>query len=421
MSLVWLAVLCLVLTMFFSAAEMAFIAANRLRLKHLAEEGSGVARSYLEAFRQPERVLSTAMIGVTISHIVAAAAVTWVLLPMLGWMTPYVVTILLTPVMLVLGEIIPKAVAREWASSLILRLYRPLTWAAVMLVPFVSFANFVVGAVLRAFGARGGDMRAFVSREELKALLQLEPGEADVTTIEAQLIDKIFDLGDTTVREVMVPLVEVAMLPDTATPRDAVAFIMDRGFSRVPIYRQRETNVVGVVGAKDILSRGAAVRTLDELKRQPYYVPETKRIDDLLREMQRNRTHMAVVVDEYGGATGVVTLEDILEQIVGDIHDEHERAAAPAERLPDGSYRVSARANIDELNEALDWTLPKRDYETVAGLVLATLHRIPRAGEEFQIAGYSITVLESDARRVISVKIVPAAGASLPAAGPSSS
>jgi CBS domain containing-hemolysin-like protein len=176
-----------------------------------------------------------------------------------------------------------------------------------------------------------------------------------------------------------------------------------------------------VVGAKDILSRGAAVRTLDELKRPPYYVPETKRIDDLLREMQRNRTHMAVVVDEYGGSTGVVTLEDILEQIVGDIHDEHERAAAPAERLPDGSYRVAARANIDELNEALDWSLPKRDYETVAGLVLATLHRIPRAGEEFQIAGYSITVLESDARRVISVKIAPVSAINLPVPGTSSS
>ena len=410
MSLIWLAVLCLILTMFFSAAEMAFIAANRLRLRHLAEEGSGTAQSYLEAFRQPERVLSTAMIGVTISHIVAASAVTWTLLPRLGGMAPIVVTILLTPVMLVLGEIIPKAIAREWATSLILRLYRPLTWAAVLLMPFVSFANFVVGAMVRTFGARQGDMRAFVSREELKALLQLEPGEADVTTIEAQLIDKIFDLGDTTVREVMVPLVEVAMLQDSATPREAVAFILGRGFSRVPIYRQRETNVVGVVGAKDILSRGAGVRSLDELKRPPYYVPETKRIDDLLREMQRNRTHMAVVVDEYGGATGVVTLEDILEQIVGDIHDEHDRAAMPAERLPDGSYRVSARANIDELNEALDWNLPKRDYETVAGLVLATLHRIPRAGEEFQIAGYSITILESDARRIVSVKIVPVAG-----------
>src|SRR5258708_40292589 len=126
-----------------------------------------------------------------------------------------------------------------------------------------------------------------------------------------------------------------------------------------------------------------------------------------MREVERNGLDMAFVVDEYGGSTGVVTLEDILEQIVGDIHDEHERAAAPAERLPDGSYRVAARANIDELNEALDWSLPKRDYETVAGLVLATLHRIPRAGEEFQTAGYSITVLEPDAQRVISVNVAP--------------
>ncbi|PYN83661.1 MAG: hypothetical protein DMD96_01215 [Candidatus Rokuibacteriota bacterium] len=410
MSFLWLAALCLLLTMFFSATEMAFIAANRLRLRHLAEEGSSTAALYLEAFRQPERALSTAMIGVTVAHIVAGSAVTWSLLPVLGAWAPLVATFLLTPVMLVFGEIIPKAIAREWATSLILKLYRPLTWAATLLVPFVAFANFVVGALLRTFGGRQLDMRAFVSREELKALLQMEPGEADVTTHEAQLIDKIFDLGDTTVREVMVPLVEVAMLPDTATPREAIAFVRDRGFSRIPIYRQRETNIVGVVGAKDLLSRGASVGIVDALKRPPYYVPETKRIDDLLREMQRNRSHMAVVVDEYGGSTGVVTLEDILEEIVGDIHDEHERTPAPAERLPDGSYRVPARANIDELNEAFDWNLPKRDYETVAGLVLATLHRIPRAGEEFQIGGYSITVLESDARRVISVKIVPVAG-----------
>jgi len=409
-SLLWLAALCLVLTMFFSAAEMAFIAANRLRLRHLAEAGNTTAAAYLEAFRQPERALSTAMMGVTIAHIVAGSALTWSLLPALGAWAALVATVLLTPVMLVFGEIIPKTVAREWATSLILRLYRPLTWAATLLAPFVAFANFVVGTLLRTFGGRQPDMRAFVSREELKALLQMEPGEAEVTTHEAEMIDKIFDLGDTTVREVMVPLVEVAMLPDTATPREAIAFVMERGFSRIPIYRQRETNIVGVVGAKDLLSRGASVTTLDELKRPPYYVPETKRIDDLLREMQRNRTHMAVVVDEYGGSTGVVTLEDILEEIVGDIHDEHERSPAVAERLPDGSYRVAARANIDELNEAFDWTLPKRDYETVAGLVLATLHRIPRAGEVFEVGGYSITVLESDARRVVAVKIVPVAG-----------
>jgi len=405
--MLWLATLCLVATMFFSAAEMAFIAANRPRLRHLAEQGSATAAAYLEAFRHPERVLSTAMMGVTVAHIVAASATTWSLLPTLGGLAPVVVTLVLTPVMLVFGEIIPKAVARAWATSLILRLYRPLIWTSVVLMPFVAFANLVVGLTLRLYGVRQADTRAFVSREELKALLQMEPGEAEVTTQEAELIDNIFDLGDTTVREVMVPLVEVAMLPDSASPQDAIALIQERGFSRLPVYRQRETNIVGIVAAMDLLSRGAEAATLDELKRPPYYVPETKRIDDLLREMQRSRAHMAVVVDEYGGSTGVVTLEDILEQIVGEIHDEHERAPASAERLPDGSYRVAARTNIDELNEAFDWTLPKQDYETVAGLVLATLGRVPRAGEMFQIPGYTLTVLEADTRRVTAVKITP--------------
>jgi CBS domain containing-hemolysin-like protein len=240
----------------------------------------------------------------------------------------------------------------------------------------------------------------------------MEPDEADVTTAEAEMIDKIFDLGDTTVREVMVPLIEVAMLPETATPGDAIALVTRRGFSRIPIYARRETDIVGVVTAMDLLRRGAEGATLAELRRSVSYVPETKRIDDLLREMQRSRNHLAIVVDEYGGSTGVVTLEDILEQIVGEIQDEHDRTPTSVDRLPDGSYWVAARTHIEELNEALDWGLPKRDYETVAGLVLATLHRIPRIGEEFQVSGYTITVLDADARHVKAVKIAPPPAAS---------
>ena len=353
--------------------------------------------------------MSTAMIGVTVSHIIASSATTWGLLPVLGGVAPLVATAVLTPVMLVLGEIIPKAVAREHSTSLILWLFRSLTWSGLVLAPFVTFSNFMVRSAFKLFRTEQASSRHFVSREELKALLQTQPGEADVTTQEAEMIDKIFDLGDTTVREVMVPLVEVVMLPDTATPTEAIDLIQRRGFSRLPVYRERATNVVGVVSAMDLLSRGVEAPTLDALMRQPYYVPETKRIDDLLREMQRSRNHMAIVVDEYGGSTGVVTLDDILEEIVGDIHDEHDRAPTSVERLPDGSYWVAARTNIDELNEALDWTLPKRDYETVAGLVLATLHRIPRTGEEFTVPGYTITVLEADSRQVGAVKIAPTA------------
>jgi CBS domain containing-hemolysin-like protein len=406
-SLLWLAGLCVVATMFFSAVEMAFIAANRRRLRALADDGNRVATEYLDAFRRPERLLGTAMMGVTLAHIVAASAVTSSLLPELGALAPLVATAAVTPVMLVFGEVIPKAIAREWATTLILALYRPLRRAATVLAPFVGLAHAVVSTLLRLVGGPQAEVRQFVSREELKALLQLEPGEADVTTQEAELIDKIFGFGDRIVREIMVPLVEVAMLPSTATPADAIRLVHHRGFSRIPVFAQRETDIVGVVAAMDLLRRGAEATCVTELARPPFFVPETKRIDDLLREMQRNRTQMAVVVDEYGGATGVVTLEDVLEQIVGEIEDEHDRTPASVERLPDGSYWVAARASIDELNEALDWSLPKGDFETVGGLVLSALHRIPRTGEELVVPGYTITVLEADPRHVVAVKVTP--------------
>ncbi len=405
---VWVILGCLLATALFSAAEMAFIAANRFRIRHLAEAGHGVAVRYLDAFSRPEWILSTAMMGVTISHIVASTVATWGLLPLLGGSAPLMVTLVLTPLMLVSGEVIPKAIAREWATGMILRLFPVLEGAARALMPLTWLANAVVAGVLRLLKQPRPSGRHFVSREELKLVLQMEPEESDVTTHEAEMIDKIFELGETTVREVMVPLVDVVAVPETATPDEAITLIRERGFSRLPVFRDRAFNVVGVVTAMDLLRRGAEAPTIKTLMRPAIYIPETKRIDDLLREMQKARMQLAVVVDEYGGAVGIVTLEDILEEIVGEIRDEHDRQPATIERLPDGSYRVAGRVGIDELNETLEWDLPKGDYETVAGLVLATLQRIPRVGEELRIGKYPLTVLEADERRVTAVKIAAA-------------
>ena len=404
---VWGIVAALLVTALLSAAEMAFIAANRVRIRHLAENGNQTAARYLEAFRRPERMLSAAMMGVTVAHITASSLATWTLLPVAGGWAAALATIILVPVMLVFGEVIPKAVASEWATALILRLYRVLEIAAVILSPVTWGARALVTGVLVALGLRTSGARQFVSREELKLLLQLEPEEADVTSSEAEMIDKIFDLGDTAVREVMVPLVDVAALPDTAAPDEAVRLIQERGFSRIPVFSDRVINVVGVVTAMDLLRRGAATPDLKSLMRPATYVPETKRIDDLLREMQKARLQMAVVIDEYGGAVGIVTVEDIVEQVVGEIQDEHDRTAATVERLPDGSYRVVGRERVQDLNDALDWNLPTGDFETVAGLILATVHRIPLVGEEFQVGRYTFTVLEADQRRILTVRITP--------------
>jgi putative hemolysin len=404
---VWIIGLALLVTALFSAAEMSFIAANRVRLRHMAEGGHRTAVRYLEAFRHPERLLSTAMMGVTLAHITASTVATWALIPVVGGGAAVLVTVALTPLMLIFGEVIPKAVARERATGLILLLFPVFEVVGKLLAPLTWGANALVGWALALAGRQPQSTRQFVSREELKLLLQMEPEEADVTVIEAEMIDKIFDLGETAVREVMVPLVDVAALPETASPADAVRLIQERGFSRIPVFTDRVFNIVGVVTAMDLLRRGGEAPDLRSLMRPATYVPETKRIDDLLREIQKNWVQLAVVVDEYGGAVGIVTVEDIVEEVVGEIRDEHDRTPDTVERLPDGSYRVAGRASIDEVNEALEWDLPKGDFETVAGLVLATLHRIPLVGEVFRIGRYTVTVLEADTRRVLTVRITP--------------
>jgi CBS domain containing-hemolysin-like protein len=332
-----------------------------------------------------------------------------------GGAAALLVTVALTPIMLVFGEVIPKAVARERATGLILWLFPVIETLGRLLTPLTWGANALVGRALALFGRERTSTRQFVSREELKLLLQMEPEEADVTVSEAEMIDKIFDLGETAVREVMVPLVDVAALAETATREDAVRLIQERGFSRIPVFTDRVFNIVGVVTAMDLLRRGGEATDVRALMRPATYVPETKRIDDLLREMQKNRVQLAVVVDEYGGAVGIVTVEDIVEEVVGEIRDEHDRTPDTVERLPDGSYRVAGRASLDEVNEALEWDLPKGDFETVAGLVLATLHRIPLVGEVFRVRRFTITVLEADKRRVLAVRIVPDKPSAVPA------
>src|SRR4029453_6598828 len=343
---VWGIGVAMLVTSLLSASEMAFIAANRVRIRHLAENGNQTAARYLEAFRRPERMLSAAMMGVTVAHITASSLATWALLPVAGGWAAALATIILVPLMLVFGEVIPKAVASEWATALLLRLYRVLEITAIILSPVTWGARVLVTGVLVALGLRTSGARQFVSRAELKLLLHPEPEEAHVTSSEAEMIDKIFDLGDTAVREVMVPLVDVAALPETAAPDEAVRLIQERGFSRIPVFSDRVINVVGVVTAMDLLRRGADAPDLRSLMRPATYVPETKRIDDLLPEMQKARPQSAVVIDEYGGAVGIVTVEDIVEQVVGEIQDEHDRTGATVERLPDGSYRVAGREGV---------------------------------------------------------------------------
>lgn len=411
MSLVLVVVAAVLASAFFSAAEMAFIAASRVRLRHMAEQGARVARGYMEAFQRPERLLSAAMMGVTIAHVSASAVTTALLLRWLGeegpfWATaPFWTTVILTPIMLIFGEILPKALTQQRATRVALWTFDPLRVAAWLLTPLVWIAHRIVGGILRSLG-RVERRDPFVSRDDLRLLFQVEPdGPTDVKEEEREMIEGIFDLGETAVREIMVPLVDMVAVPEKATVAEAAARLQESGHSRLPVYRERIDSVVGIVTALDILQRGAEEGTVKALLRPAYYVPETKQIDDLLREMQRQRIQLAIVVDEYGGSEGIVSVQDIVEEIVGEIEDTIERRPSTLTPLPDGSYLVSARLNIDELNEALEWDLPKKDYETVAGLILSALGRIPRPGDHVLVDRYELTVVDADERRILKAKV----------------
>ena len=396
---------CLLASAFFSAAEIAFLAANRVRLRHLAEQGSRVARGYMEAFQHPERLLSTAMMGVTIAHVVSSAVATAALLPWLGGQASLWATIILTPTMLVFGEILPKALTQPRATGVALRTFDPLRGVTWLLAPVVGVANLLVRAILGGLGH--GDRRdPFVSRADLRLLVEREPdGTTDVREEEREMIEGIFDLTETSVREVMVPLVDVVAVPEDASVDEAVQTIRESGHSRVPVYRERIDNVVGVVAALDILARGASGETIRTLMRPAHYVPATKRVSDLLPEMQRRRIQLAIVVDEYGASQGIVTLGDAIEEIVGEIPDDREPPSQLV-RLPDGSYLVNGRTWIEELNEGLEWELPKKkEYETVAGLILDALGRIPRPGEQVTVGAYELAVVDADERRIHKVKV----------------
>jgi CBS domain containing-hemolysin-like protein len=398
--------LSLLASAFFSSAEIAFLAANRVRLRHLAERGSRVARGYMEAFQRPEQLLSTAMMGVTIAHVVSSAVVTAALLPWVGAQASLWATVILTPLMLVFGEIVPKALTQPRATEVALRTFDALRGSAWLLAPVVGAANLLVRAILGGLG-HGERRDPFVSRTDLRLLFEREPdGATDVLEEEREMIEGIFDLVETSVREVMVPLVDVVAVPEDASTDEVIAKIQQSGHSRLLVYRERIDNVVGVVAVLDILGRGATGETIRTLMRPAHYVPATKRVSDLLPEMQRRRIQLAVVVDEYGASQGIVTVVDIIEEIVGVIPDDRERTPSQLARLPDGSYLVDGRLWIEELNETLEWDLPtKKDYETVAGLILAFLGRIPRPGEQVTVGAYELTVVDADERRILKVKV----------------
>ncbi|MEE9172933.1 MAG: hemolysin family protein [candidate division NC10 bacterium] len=394
----------LLLEAFFSGAEMALVSCDRIKLRHQAGEGVKGAQAAERLLQRPDQFLAATLIGTNLCVVANSAVAALLCLLLLGEGRELYAALFLSPLVVLLGEMIPKAYFRHHADRLVPLLAPLLDLCLRLFAPLSRIIRGVSDFLLTPFDISSADRDPYITREELKFLVQEGNHQADLDIEERRMIHRIIDFGETTVHEAMIPLIRVVALMSGATVADAVTVVSEHHFSRIPIYEERIDQIIGIVHTFDLLSADPEA-PLRPLVRPAFYVPETKLVDDLLQEMQRRRVQMAIVVDEYGGVVGIATVEDLLEEIVGEIEDEYDEEPPPLRRLADGSYIVDARMEVDRLNEELGIQLPEGEYETLGGFLTHLLQKIPDTGEEAQYGGMRFLITESDKRSIVKVRM----------------
>jgi len=393
---------------FFSASETALFSANKMKIRHLAEKGDRQAILTRRLLSQPSLLISTILIGNNVVNIGATALATSLFISIFAENGPALATLVMTVLVLIFGEITPKSLAAQNPEQVTLRVSKTINVLSIVLSPISRALNFITGGIIKLFGGTQ-TKNPMITEEELRMLVNIGEEEGFIDADEREMIDSIFEFNDTLVREIMVPRIDIVALNVKESLESASEMVIDAGHSRIPVYEGTIDNIVGVIYAKDLieplLSCEPEKTKLAELMRPAYYVPESKKVRDLLNELRKKRVHMAIVLDEYGGTAGLVTIEDLLEEIVGDIQDEYDQEEEDIIAFLDGTLLVDARTTISDLNDYLGLSLSDDEYETITGLVLHHLGSLPEEGQELDIDGLHIVVDKIDGRRVDKLKI----------------
>jgi CBS domain containing-hemolysin-like protein len=398
---------CLLLEMFFAGAELSVISCDRIALRKDVEAGSRPAQLLEQFLDNKQRFLATTLLGTQMSVIVSTVTMTYALHKVVSTdRAELYLLACMTPLLVIFGEIVPKTIGQQSADSWARRLVYPLWLASKLFSPVVVPLTHLSTALLKRMHV---PERKLVTREELELLLKTPLNASrrgEITEGERRMISRIFDFTDTTVADVMMPLSDVVALSETADLATASRQIEETQYTRFPVFRERVDRVVGSVHAFDILKAGQSDQKIGMLARAPIFVPGNQPAVDLLVELQRARQGMAIVVDEYGGAVGIATIEDILEEIVGEIEDEHDVVAPKIRKEAEGVWRVNARTPVAEVNRQLRLELPEgEEYESVGGLVLEKLRHIPREGESVRFGTVLVKVVKANERAVEEVQV----------------
>jgi len=400
---------CVILTAFFSSSEVALIGITRAKVRALDNENRVGSHALAVLKESPEQLLITILIGNTIVTISAASIATAVAIDLFGEIGVGIATGFVVIVLLVFGEIGPKVYAARAPETFALSV-APLI---LLLSKLCSPAIWLVKRLSPTLGIGKEIAEPAVTEEEIKEWIDVGKEEGTIEPGEQDMLYSVLEFGDTTAREIMTPRVDVISMEDSVSFEEAIRIFNDTGFSRIPVYHDQIDNITGILNVKDVFSAMVSHRkdsTVREVMYDPMFVPETKKIDDLLKELQVHRVQMAIVIDEYSSFVGIVTVEDILEELVGDILDEFDKEEPDVQELAPGVHVVDAQMWVEDINETLSLALPTDEsYETIGGLVIDRLGHLPQhPGEKVEIDNGRITlvVMQMHGRRIVKVKIV---------------
>ena len=403
---------------FFAGAEMAIVSVNKNKIKMLAEKGNKKARLIEGLFDDSTKFLSTIQVAITFAGFFSSAsAATGISQVLGGWMAQYgipysstiavvLVTIILSYCTLVFGELVPKRIALQKAEQFSLMCVQPILVISRVLSPFIKLRSLSTNGFLRLLGMKTENLEEEISEEEIRSLVHSGRASGVFNDTQTEMIDSVFTFDDKTARDVMVPRQEVVMLDMDEPIRPQLKELLGTRLSRFPVYRDTSDNIIGILNIKDLMiaiSEGETDQLkLESLLQKPYFVPDSKPTAELFREMQKTQNRMAILIDEFGGFSGITTTEDLVEEIVGDLHDEYEQEEPELIQLTSNEYQIDGLMNLDELNEELGLNLETEYYDTVSGYLIEQLGQIPQPDEhpEVQIGMLHFTVQSMEGKRI---------------------
>lgn len=399
-----LVLVCILVEAFFSGCEIGMISINRFKMEQRVKEGSTSARMILDLISNPDRLFATTSMGTNVAVVSSSAVFTGYMITHFGEWGDIFSLLIISPVILFGGEIIPKVIFQNRADSIMQFFIHPLNLFCRVLSPIITLFSAVYNLFLRLIlrGAHKVNLTP-ISREQIRYISHPDFLSSELDMEEKKMIHRIFNFGEIRVEQVMVPLIQTYAISDAATVQEANQIANETGFSRLPVFHERMFNLIGILNTFDLLTVPPDDSPITHMIRPAYYVPPNKKLDDLLKELQQRGLHIAIVVDEYGGCIGMITLEDMLEEIVGEIEDEHDEPHKKYEVYDGGGYLIDGDKEIGAVNEELALDLPEGEYETMAGLMIEKLEKIPVAGDQVTLNGFRLTVKEASKRKINSI------------------